>query len=205
LVIPKQIMHVDTSGGLTTEEQMAAVAVASLSHTGGGDNKRQREQQEKARESVATMEPPTKLQKKDSNTDNNNKSIDTSTSKPGYPFFDYVDHSQEPDPDPLVPLTAPGRVPNFPAKMHAILSRPELADIVAWLPHGRSWRVLKPREFEVKVLPTYFEHSKFSSFIRQSNGWGFRRITQVSRQQLKEQKKGNRNELRLTRLSSLFV
>lgn len=46
------------------------------------------------------------------------------------------------------------------------------------MPHGRSWRVLKPREFEVKVIPTYFEHSKFSSFIRQANGWGFRRVTQ---------------------------
>lgn len=62
--------------------------------------------------------------------------------------------------------------------MHAILSRPDLADIVAWMPHGRSWRVLKPREFEIRVIPTYFDHQKFSSFIRQANGWGFRRITQ---------------------------
>lgn len=94
------------------------------------------------------------------------------------PFFYYRDHSGEVDNDPLSPLTAPARVPNFPAKMHAILSRDDLSDVVAWLPHGRSWRVLKPREFEVKVIPAYFEHSKFSSFIRQANGWGFRRITQ---------------------------
>lgn len=92
------------------------------------------------------------------------------------PFFYYKDFSQESDPDPLTPLTAPGRVPNFPAKMHAILSRGELQGIVAWLPHGRSWKVLKPREFEVKVLPKFFEHAKFSSFVRQANGWGFRRI-----------------------------
>ena len=69
------------------------------------------------------------------------------------PYFYYRDHSMEADPDPLTPLTPPGRVPNFPAKMHAILSRPDFQDIVAWLPHGRSWRVLKPREFEVKVIP----------------------------------------------------
>jgi hypothetical protein len=62
--------------------------------------------------------------------------------------------------------------------MHSILSREDLSDVVAWMPHGRSWRVLKPREFEIRVIPTYFEHSKFSSFIRQANGWGFRRITQ---------------------------
>jgi hypothetical protein len=95
-----------------------------------------------------------------------------------YPFFHYRDFSTLPDLDPLSPLTPPGRVPNFPAKMQAILSRSDLSDIIAWMPHGRSWRVLKPREFEVRVIPAYFEHAKFSSFIRQANGWGFRRITQ---------------------------
>jgi len=95
-----------------------------------------------------------------------------------FPYFYYRDFSKEVDPDPLTPLTPPGRVPNFPAKMHSILSRPDLADVISWMPHGRSWRVLKPREFEVRVIPTYFEHAKFSSFVRQANGWGFRRITQ---------------------------
>jgi HSF-type DNA-binding len=67
---------------------------------------------------------------------------------------------------------------SFPAKLHAILGQPDLADIVDWLPHGRSWRILKPRDFETKIIPRFFEHSKFSSFVRQANGWGFRRITQ---------------------------
>jgi hypothetical protein len=97
--------------------------------------------------------------------------------KPCAPYFYYKDYSLHPDPSPETPLTLPGRIPSFPVKMHAILSRPDLADIVSWMPHGRSWRVWKPREFEVKVIPTYFEHNKFSSFIRQANGWGFRRIT----------------------------
>jgi hypothetical protein len=109
--------------------------------------------------------------------DNNSETADEQVLRP-YPFFYYREYSKEVDPDPLTPLTPPGRVPNFPAKMHAILSRPDLADIVCWAPHGRSWRVLKPREFEIKVIPIYFEHAKFSSFIRQANGWGFRRITQ---------------------------
>ena len=94
-----------------------------------------------------------------------------------YPFFYYTDYSKEEDLDSLTPLTPPGRVPNFPAKMHAIMSRPDLADVICWMDHGRSWKVMKPREFEIRVIPTYFEHAKFSSFIRQANGWGFRRIT----------------------------
>ena len=102
---------------------------------------------------------------------------DTSRDLLPSPFFYYRDFSRQEDPDPLTPLTPPGRVPSFPHKMHAILARQDLADIVAWLPHGRSFRILKPREFEVKVIPVYFEHAKFSSFIRQANGWGFRRLT----------------------------
>jgi HSF-type DNA-binding len=94
-----------------------------------------------------------------------------------YPFFYYVDHSTDMDDDPLTPLTAPGRVPNFPAKMHAILSRSDLHEIISWQPHGRSFKVHRPRLFEANVISTYFEHSKFSSFIRQANGWGFRRLT----------------------------
>lgn len=94
------------------------------------------------------------------------------------PFFRYRDHSSEVDEDPLLPLTPFSKIPNFPAKLMAILSRPDFADIVCWMPHGRSWRVLKPREFEIRVLPSYFEHQKLSSFIRQANGWGFHRISQ---------------------------
>lgn len=96
-----------------------------------------------------------------------------------FPFFYYKDFSSETDPDPLTPLTPPGRVPNFPAKMHSILSRQDLADIISWMPHGRSWRVLKPREFEVRVIPTYFEHAKFSSFIRQANGVRFNNLNSL--------------------------
>ena len=111
----------------------------------------------------------------------NNKSIITS-SPPGFvlnpaPFFYYCDRSDEIDDDPLTPLTPPGRTPNFPATMHAILFDSALKDVIAWMPHGRSWRILNPRELEIRVLPKYFEHNKFSSFIRQTNGWGFRRLT----------------------------
>jgi len=70
-----------------------------------------------------------------------------------YPFFYYKDYSTVQDEDPLTPVTFPGRVPNFPAKLHAILSRSDLKDVIDWLPHGRAWRVLKPREFEMKIIP----------------------------------------------------
>jgi len=60
--------------------------------------------------------------------------------------------------------------------MYAMLANPMLRGIAEWLPHGRSWRIVDQKQFEKSILPIFFEHAKFSSFVRQANGWGFRRI-----------------------------
>jgi hypothetical protein len=58
----------------------------------------------------------------------------------------------------------------------AILAHEKFHNIIAWLPHGRSWKIMDARKFETQLLPLFFEHSSMSSFIRQANGWGFRRV-----------------------------
>lgn len=120
-----------------------------------------------------------------------------------YPYFFYTDRSREVDPDPFTPITKRDQSPIFPMKLHALLSNPMLRDVIAWDDHGRSFRILKRREFEEKVMPRYFEHTKLGSFTRQVslfyhlyfglsvenrrgilhlsyslqvNGWGFRRL-----------------------------
>lgn len=95
-----------------------------------------------------------------------------------FPFYNYIDYSTELDKAPHTPLTAVGRVPTFPAKLHAILHRPEFAHVVKWLPHGRAWRVRDAAAFEHRVIPLYFEFTKHasSSFFRQAKLWGFRRL-----------------------------
>lgn len=60
-----------------------------------------------------------------------------------------------------------GKEPPFPVKLHRILSNPAYSDLISWLPHGRSWRVLKPKAFEEEIAPRYFRHTKFASFMRQ--------------------------------------
>lgn len=67
--------------------------------------------------------------------------------------------------------------PPFPVKLHKMLGSPEFRDIIAWLPHGRAWRVLQPKALEEKVIPLFFRHTRYSSFTRQVNGWGFRRVS----------------------------
>jgi len=91
-------------------------------------------------------------------------------------LFSYADRSNEEDNDPLTPLTPFGSIPNFPAKVYAILANPKFKGVAEWLPHGRSWRITNQKEFEKTVLPIFFDHANFSSFVRQANGWGFRRI-----------------------------
>lgn len=62
-------------------------------------------------------------------------------------------------------------------QLYAILSQKEFSDIVTWMPHGRSWKVLKPNLFETLVMPLFFEYSNYHSFNRLVNAWSFRRIS----------------------------
>lgn len=88
---------------------------------------------------------------------------------------DYHDYSRD---QALLMLSDETResVQTFPMKLHSILSNPEFSSIICWLPHGRAWRILQHKAFEDKVIPHYFRHGRYSSFARQVNGWGFKRI-----------------------------
>ena len=41
----------------------------------------------------------------------------------------------------------------FPTKLHQILSNSTFRDIITWLPHGRSWKILQSKVFEQDVIP----------------------------------------------------
>jgi len=81
----------------------------------------------------------------------------------------------------LAKLSAGGRGDqNFPIKLHYMLSELEkdgLDHIVSWQPHGRCFVVHKQKEFVDHVLPLWFRQSKFPSFQRQLNLYGFKRLT----------------------------
>ena len=61
---------------------------------------------------------------------------------------------------------------NFPAKLHLIISDPANADIITWMPHGRSWKILDQYRLMKEVVSKYFVQTKYESFRRQINGWG---------------------------------
>jgi len=71
----------------------------------------------------------------------------------------------------------------FPQKLMEIISDRNLSDIISWLPHGHSFVVVRPDIFTAKVLPKYLppidarSSTKYSSFTRKLNRWGFRQAT----------------------------
>ena len=66
----------------------------------------------------------------------------------------------------------------FPGKLYEMLEAVDglgLSDAVSWLPHGRSFKVLDPDKFMNLVVPQFFKATKYRSFQRQLNLWGFDR------------------------------
>mmetsp|Transcript_13585 Transcript_13585/g.16498 ORF Transcript_13585/g.16498 Transcript_13585/m.16498 type:complete len:592 (-) Transcript_13585:174-1949(-) len=70
-----------------------------------------------------------------------------------------------------------GVIKPFPEKLMEVLDRGDMDAIITWLPHGRAFIVKHPQNLREVVLPRFFKQSKFMSFTRQLNLWGFKRIT----------------------------
>jgi hypothetical protein len=56
-------------------------------------------------------------------------------------------------PPPVLRASGWVRSQRFPVKLYALLAQPALSNIITWMPHGRSWKVIKPRLFETSILP----------------------------------------------------
>lgn len=58
-----------------------------------------------------------------------------------------------------------------------VVSDESTNDVIAWLPHGKGFQIYKKKKFASDVLPTAFKKTKYTSFSRKLNRWGFTRVT----------------------------
>jgi len=102
--------------------------------------------------------------------------------KPQKKMTAYFDASTLEDPDEATIAnrrTRGGVTEPFPEKLHRLLKDCEErgeCDVISFCPHGRAFTVHHVERFCREVMPRYFKQSRLTSFQRQLNLYGFKRI-----------------------------
>ena len=68
-----------------------------------------------------------------------------------------------------VAYSASPSVPAFIAKLWALVEESTTDDVVRWSPTGESFIIYDSSVLSKALLPQYFKHNNYSSFIRQLN------------------------------------
>ncbi|GFH61829.1 hypothetical protein CTEN210_18305 [Chaetoceros tenuissimus] len=92
-------------------------------------------------------------------------------------------HSKEEEQNRDVPIicTKGGVKAPFPVKLMDLLNlidteEPDLACIISWMPSENSFMVKDKNRFEKEVQRYHFDQTNYTSFRRQLNLWGFKRV-----------------------------
>ncbi|WVF72537.1 hypothetical protein IAT40_007354 [Kwoniella sp. CBS 6097] len=79
------------------------------------------------------------------------------------------------------------KVPAFLNKLYTMVSDSEVDDLIYWGESGDSFFVPNAEQFGRELLPRWFKHSNFSSFVRQLNMYGFHKVPHLQSGALKNE------------------
>lgn len=74
---------------------------------------------------------------------------------------------------PIEKYKKKSQCPHFLLKLYQILENDEYKNIIHWGEDGKSFVVANTHAFSEKILPIFFKHNNYSSFIRQLNIYNF--------------------------------
>lgn len=77
-------------------------------------------------------------------------------------------------------LTGPKARPAFLTKLWNMVNTEEYRDYIQWMDDGKSFQVVNKDQFEKIILPKFFKHQNFSSFVRQLNMYGWHKVQDVT-------------------------
>ncbi|ORZ31579.1 hypothetical protein BCR44DRAFT_126480, partial [Catenaria anguillulae PL171] len=77
-------------------------------------------------------------------------------------------------------MTLTKNLSQFLLKLYNMVDDPTTDDLIHWSDAGTSFVVEHAEELAKSVLPKFFKHSNFSSFVRQLNMYSFRKVTHIT-------------------------
>uniref|UniRef100_A0A5K3FPT5 HSF_DOMAIN domain-containing protein n=1 Tax=Mesocestoides corti TaxID=53468 RepID=A0A5K3FPT5_MESCO len=70
-------------------------------------------------------------------------------------------------------------IPAFLSKLKILVDDPQTDELIYWDSSGRSFHIRDGNRLAKEILPLFFKHNNLSSFIRQLNMYGFKKINRA--------------------------
>lgn len=112
----------------------------------------------------------------------------------GKPTFESNEKRPPPQSKKKKESTQPKTRPAFVVKLWSMVNDPANHDYIRWNDDGKTFQVFHREDFMKVVLPKYFKHNNFASFVRQLNMYGWHKVQDITSGTMNNQKDERGND-----------